>query len=106
MMTQWRTEGGLGGFNPPLPPKFRSFNKAEPSSQFRGKYIRNNLIRIQVSIICKLCVTPDWGLPPPDLLPPALCPQLNLLYPTPHEQNSWVSHCDDVYTSKHVGSIE
>jgi hypothetical protein len=29
-----------GGFNPP-PPKFRSFDKAEPNSQFRGKYIRN-----------------------------------------------------------------
>jgi hypothetical protein len=31
--------------------KFRSFNKAELNSQFRGKYIRNNLIRIQVSLI-------------------------------------------------------
>jgi hypothetical protein len=34
---QWRT------------PKFRSFDKAEPNSQFRGKSIRNNLIRIRVS---------------------------------------------------------
>jgi hypothetical protein len=25
---EWRTEGGLGGFEPPL--KFRSFDKAEP----------------------------------------------------------------------------
>jgi hypothetical protein len=32
-----------GGFKPPLP-KFRSFGKAEPNSQFRGKYIRNCLV--------------------------------------------------------------
>jgi hypothetical protein len=25
------------------PPKFRSFDKAEPNSQFRGKYIINSL---------------------------------------------------------------
>jgi hypothetical protein len=55
---QWLTEGwGLGGSNPP--PKFRSFDKAEPNSQFRGKYIRNNLIRIRVSLIYKLSGTPD-----------------------------------------------
>jgi hypothetical protein len=30
----------------PTPRKFRSFPKAEPNSQFRGKYIRNSLIRI------------------------------------------------------------
>jgi hypothetical protein len=39
-LTQWRTEGGWG-FTP-LPLKFRSFDKAEPNSQFRGKYIPNN----------------------------------------------------------------
>jgi hypothetical protein len=39
---QWRTEGGVGVFNPP--PNFRSFDKAEPNSQFRGKYIRNCLV--------------------------------------------------------------
>jgi hypothetical protein len=55
---QWRTEGGLGDSNPPSS-KFRSFDKAEPNSQFRGKYIRNNLIRIRVSLICKLSGTPD-----------------------------------------------
>jgi hypothetical protein len=27
--------------------------------QFHGKYIRNNLIRIRVSLICKLSATPD-----------------------------------------------
>jgi hypothetical protein len=42
---QWRTEGG--------------FNKAEPNSQFRGKYISNNLIRIRVSLISKLSGTTD-----------------------------------------------
>jgi hypothetical protein len=35
---------GFGGVNPPPPPKFRSFDKAEPNSQFRGKYIRNCLV--------------------------------------------------------------
>jgi hypothetical protein len=35
-------EGGFGGFTPS--PKFRSFNKADPNSLFRGKYIRNRLV--------------------------------------------------------------
>jgi hypothetical protein len=35
--------GGFGGFTPP-PPKFRSFDKAETNSQFRGKYMRNCLV--------------------------------------------------------------
>jgi hypothetical protein len=56
--TQWRTEReGLEGFK--TPPKFRIFDKAEPNSQSRGKYIRNNLIRKRVSLICKLNGTPD-----------------------------------------------
>jgi hypothetical protein len=38
--SQWRTRGG--GFKPP--PKFRSFENAQPNSQFRGKYIRNCLV--------------------------------------------------------------
>jgi hypothetical protein len=50
--------GGLEGSNTPSP-KFRSFEKAEPNSQFHGKYICNNLIRIQVSLVCKLSGTPD-----------------------------------------------
>jgi hypothetical protein len=33
--------GGVGVFNPP---KLRSFDKAEPNSQFRGKYTRNSLV--------------------------------------------------------------
>jgi hypothetical protein len=56
---QWRTEGG-GGFKPPHP-KFRSFAKAEPNSQFRGIYIRNSLIRIRVSFIYKLSGAPGLG---------------------------------------------
>jgi hypothetical protein len=59
---QWRTERGSDA--PPLP-KFRSFDKAEPNSQFRGKHIRNNLIRIRVSPICKLRRTPDKGATAP-----------------------------------------
>jgi hypothetical protein len=44
---------GVGGSTPPSPLKFQSFDKAEPKSQFRGKYIRKNLIRIRGSLICK-----------------------------------------------------
>jgi hypothetical protein len=40
------------------PPKFRSFDKAEPNSQFHGKYSHNNLIRIWVSLIYKFSGTP------------------------------------------------
>jgi hypothetical protein len=77
----WGLGLGLGGwgFNPP---KFRSFDKAEPNSQFRGKYFRNNLIRIRVSLICKLSGTPNYG--GGDYCPQipvfsALCPQLKLV---------------------------
>jgi hypothetical protein len=47
------------GVKIPPPPKFRSFDKAEPNSQFSGKYIHNNLIRIWVSLSGKLSGTPD-----------------------------------------------
>jgi hypothetical protein len=40
-------------------PKFRSFDKAETNSQFCEKYIRKNLIRIWVSLICKYSGNPD-----------------------------------------------
>jgi hypothetical protein len=50
--------GGFGWFNLP-PSKFRSFDIAEPNSLFREKFIRNNLIQIRVSLICKLNGTPD-----------------------------------------------
>jgi hypothetical protein len=43
----------------PLTVSHRSFDKAEPNSLFRGKYIRNNLIRTRGSLICKLSWTPD-----------------------------------------------
>jgi len=47
-----------------------------------------------IEIFCtKLQLPPESltkGLPPTD--PRSLCPQLNLLNPTP-EQNSWVRHC-------------
>jgi hypothetical protein len=54
---------GFGGSKPP--PPLRSFDKAEPNSQFHGKYIHNNLIRIRVSLFCKLSGTPDYGFKPP-----------------------------------------
>jgi hypothetical protein len=54
-LNQWRTEGGFA----PHSPKFLSFDKAEPNSQFRGKFDHNNLVKIQVSLICKLSGTPD-----------------------------------------------
>jgi hypothetical protein len=60
-----------GGSTPP-PTKCRSFDKAEPNSQFCGKYIRNNLIRIWLSLICKLSGPLTSGLPPPH--PRSLCP--------------------------------
>jgi hypothetical protein len=41
------------------PPKFRSFAKAEPNSQFHGICIHNNLISIRISLICRLSGTPD-----------------------------------------------
>jgi hypothetical protein len=67
---------GIGGFTPLggslSPRKFISFDKAEPNSQFRGKYISYNLIRIRVSPICKLSGPLVWGLPPPD--PRSICP--------------------------------
>jgi hypothetical protein len=58
--TQWCTELRGVGLTPP-PPKFQSFDKAEPNSRFCGKYILNNLIRIRISLICKLSGTPELG---------------------------------------------
>jgi hypothetical protein len=52
---------GGGGVQPPTSPKFRNFDKAAQNSQFHGKYIRKNLIRIQVSLICKLSGTTALG---------------------------------------------
>jgi hypothetical protein len=95
--TQWCTKGREGGgglwcSNPP--PKFRSFDKAEPNFQFRGKYIHNNLIRIWVSLILQIERNPWLGGYCPHIpVLSALCPQLNLLSTPPHpKQNSWVCH--------------
>jgi hypothetical protein len=41
-VTSGLPRGGFGGFKPS--PKFRSFHKAEPNSQFRGKYNHNCLM--------------------------------------------------------------
>jgi hypothetical protein len=51
--------GWFGGRSKTPPKKFRSFYKAEPNSQFRRKYIHNDLIRIRGSLICKVRGTPD-----------------------------------------------
>jgi hypothetical protein len=48
---QWCTEAP--------PPKIWSFEKAELYSQFCGKYVRNNLIRIRVLLVSKLSGNPD-----------------------------------------------
>ena len=56
--------GGLGCSNPP--PKFRSFDKAEPNSQFHGKYIPNNLTRIRLSLIFWVVA---WKAFPPAMTP-------------------------------------
>jgi hypothetical protein len=49
---QWRTEGCLVGSNSRR--NYEVLKKTEPNSQFRGKYIPNNLIRIRGTLICKL----------------------------------------------------
>jgi hypothetical protein len=79
---QWRIEGGgVWEVQTNPTPKFRSFDKAQPNSQFRGKYIRKNLIRIRVSLVCKLSGTPDQGATAPKSSFSLTCPQLNLLNP-------------------------
>jgi hypothetical protein len=65
---QWRTEGGWGV----QPPSLNSAVLTKLSRIPSGKYIRNNLIRIRVSLVCRLSGTPEWWLPPPD--PRSLCP--------------------------------
>jgi hypothetical protein len=70
-------------------PKFLSFDKAEPNSQFGGKYIRNNLIRIRGSLTCKLSGTLTRGLTPPD--PRSLCPLSSTEFVEPPRKNSWLN---------------
>jgi hypothetical protein len=72
------------------PPKFRSFDKPDPNSQFRRKYIRNNLIRIRVSLMCKLSGTPDQGAFAPQIpVLSVLCPSVNFFEPPLTKKNSW-----------------
>jgi hypothetical protein len=42
--------GGCG-VKTPLPQKFRSIDKTEPNSQFRGIHTHKNIVRIQVSFL-------------------------------------------------------
>jgi alkylated DNA nucleotide flippase Atl1 len=57
---QWRTEewGLVSSIPPPRNSEVLTKLSRIPSSV--EKYIRNNLIRIRVSLICKLSGTPDW----------------------------------------------
>jgi hypothetical protein len=77
------TTGVPRGVQPPSPPKFLSFEKAGPNSQFSGIYVWNNLIRIWGSLIYKLSETPTRGYCPPIPVLSALCPKLNLLNTPP-----------------------
>jgi hypothetical protein len=92
MQPQWRTEGGR--LKPFPTPKFQSFDKADPNSQFRGKWMRNNLIRIQVSLICKLSGIPWLGVYRTQI---AILSILNwscwTLPPPQKKKETWVRHC-------------
>jgi hypothetical protein len=50
--------GGGGGVKKHPHPEIPNFWQSWSEFQFRGKYICNNLIRIRVSLICKLSGTP------------------------------------------------
>jgi hypothetical protein len=74
----------FGGSTPPSPLKsIESFDKAKLSSQFYGKYICNNLIRICVSFISKFRETPDLRATAPRYLfsRSTLFPELKVLNP-------------------------
>jgi hypothetical protein len=82
--------GGVWGVQTP-PKLFRSFDKAEPNSQFRGKYIlrtkkNTGFTDLQIG-------RNPWlgGYRPHIPVLSALC-QLSLLNPPP-EKNFWVRHC-------------
>jgi hypothetical protein len=78
--------GGFRRFNLPSS-KFRSFDKTEPNSQFRGKYIHNNQITIRFNSFANWVEPLTSGLPPPDPFLSALCPLLNLLTPLPAKRS-------------------
>jgi hypothetical protein len=77
--------GGIWGFNPNHP-EIPKFDKAEPNYQFRGIYIRNNLIRIQVSFISNWVEPLSRGLPPSE--PRSLCPLSSTEF-VERPKNSW-----------------
>jgi hypothetical protein len=78
---QWHTEGVCKQLHPTLP-ELRSFHKARPNSQFRVKYIRNNLIRLRISLTWNLSGTPEYG-PTAPRSPFSLPTVLNLICDIP-----------------------
>jgi hypothetical protein len=84
-MKLWRTESWnwvRGVFKSLSSLKFWNFDKPVPNSQFRGKHISIDLIRIWGSLVCNLNRTSVFPLS-----------YLNLLNPTPGpKQNSRVRH--------------
>jgi hypothetical protein len=83
--------GGFRGLNTPPPPKFQSFAIAQPNFQFRGIYIRKNVLTIWVLFIWKLSRIPDQGATAPRS-PFSLPSILNWIFWTPFRKNSWVRH--------------
>jgi hypothetical protein len=88
----WRTAvaywgGGGVVWDFQTPPKFRSFNKAEPISQFLGKYIHNNPNRIRFHSFANWAEPLTRGLLHPD--PHSLCPLSSTEFVEPPEKNSW-----------------
>jgi hypothetical protein len=95
---------GIWGSN--LPPKFRCFAKAEPNSQFREIYIRNNYLFVN----CVQLLT--RGLPPTD--PRFFCPlsSTKFVEPSTPKKNSWCNSppkkfpCMPLETNIHMCHIE
>jgi hypothetical protein len=95
---QWHTGGG--GVTPSPSTINSEVLTTELNSQFRGKLIRNNLIRIRVSLICKLSGTLTRGLlppPPPPRSPFYLPAVLNWIWWNSPEKISWVRHWYTTY---------
>jgi hypothetical protein len=75
---QWRIEGDFGGSTPL--PEIPKLWQSWAEFPVPWKYIRNNLIRIRISLFCKLSRTPDKGATSPHIpFLSTLRPQLNLL---------------------------
>jgi hypothetical protein len=86
LLSSGAPKGGLGGSTTP---NSEVLPKLRPTFQFREIYIRNNLIIIWFSFICKLCETPDWGATAPRS-PFSMPSVLNWICWTPPEKISWV----------------